>query len=106
MSKTLVQAGLYSLSVTSVRQCKLMIINKYRAIRCDMSDMSHQRSMMHRKYDERRQYAQELMGDQKCGKVTTQECIGNMIKDERRQYAQEMMGDQECGKVTAWGLIK
>ena len=62
--------------------------------------------MMHRKCDERRQYTQELMGDQKCGKVTTQECIGNMMKDERRQYAQEMMGDQECEKVTAWGLIK
>ena len=83
-----------------------MIRNKYRGIRCDIGDMSHQRNMMHRKYDERRQYAQELMGDQKCGKVTTQECIGNMMKDERRQYAQEMMGDQECEKVTAWGLIK
>ena len=46
------------------------------------------------------------MGDQKCGKVTTQECIGNMMKDERRQYAQEMMGGQECEKATAWGLIK
>ena len=48
-------------------QCKavhLMIKNKYKDIRCDIGDMSHQRNMMHRKYDIKRQCAQELMGDQ------------------------------------------
>ena len=83
-----------------------MIRNKYRGIRCDIGDMSHQRNMMHRKCDGKRQCILEMVVDQKCGKVTTQECIGNMMEDERRQYAQEMMGDQECGKATAWGLIK